>query len=209
MELRILDLSDRDKFLKWEFKNNLYIGKVILPPIEKLDYDLFFDSINLRQAVFSEGLKHIGKWCFGNCINLDKIELPSTVEYIDCGAFQFCSNVSSVVFKGNKLKTISENAFTHLHKLKELVIPDGVETIETSAFNSCVNLEIISLPESIKNIEELAFKNCPSIKKIIIRGIPDKDLQIKENAFFNCIRVNYIDTKSKRIPIINDVLFIK
>lgn len=94
---------------------NPYVNKVILPnTVTYIADDAFYESTDwtnnvhseLCEIVLPEGLKTIGKGAFYSNGELQKIEIPSSVTEIGRDAFAGCTNLSSIVFKGN-------NTFLH------------------------------------------------------------------------------------------------
>ena len=62
------------------------------------------------------------------------------------GAFQDCTNVTSVV------------------------IPDGVVEIQDNAFYGCTNLEMVTVPSSVTLLRNCAFSDCPKLRAIYFEG---------------------------------------
>lgn len=62
------------------------------------------------------------------------------------GAFQDCTNVTSVV------------------------IPDGVVEIQDNAFYGCTNLEVVTVPSSVTLLRNCAFSDCPKLCAIYFEG---------------------------------------
>ena len=62
------------------------------------------------------------------------------------GAFQDCTNVTSVV------------------------IPDGVVEIQDNAFYGCTNLEVVTVPSSVTLLRNCAFSDCPKLRAIYFEG---------------------------------------
>jgi len=61
---------------------------------------------------------------------------------------------------------IASSAFTGLHFLKKVSIPEGVTSIGNNAFSDCEKLSNITLPESLQTIGESAFENCVNLTEI-------------------------------------------
>ena len=62
------------------------------------------------------------------------------------GAFQDCTNVTSVV------------------------IPDGVVEIQDNAFYGCTNLEVVTVPSSVTLLRNCAFSDCPKLRALYFEG---------------------------------------
>lgn len=70
---------------------------------------------------------------FARCVNLQEVELPSTLLWMGSKAFSYC----------NKLTSIS--------------IPEGVEAMGSYSFNKCQELTTVSIPSSLGTAKKLAW----------------------------------------------------
>ena len=91
-----------------------------------------FDSAQIKELVLPEGLVKIDEGAFAFCEKLEKIELPSTLEYIGFDAFG--------------LRSAPETRSKNL--MEEVKIPASVEFIGYGAFSFRWGIEII-LPEGM------------------------------------------------------------
>lgn len=94
----------------------------------------------------------------GECI---VVTIPSEVIKIGKGAFKG-SGISSVVFEGNSLKSIDDEAFRDCARLTNIMIPEGVIQIGDNAFSGCINLDYIGIPESVVVVGDNVLDNCKS-----------------------------------------------
>ena len=63
---------------------------------------------------------------------------------------------------------IGNSCFQNCTKLKNIVVPEGVERINNTCFRDCSALEGITLPNTLNYIGATAFYNCKALKKIDI-----------------------------------------
>ncbi len=121
-----------------------------------------FAECAAKEIKVPEGVKRIENFAFwGYEDTLEKITLPSTLEYI------------------------GDSAFAWAKKVKEIVIPEGVTEIGAQAFGRWDSLERISLPSSLKKIGKEAFIAAPdgsALKEIFISS---NVTSIGEQAFKN------------------------
>lgn len=110
-------------------------------PVKKIGSRAFAGNASLTEIVIPEGVTVIENEAFYVC-GLQKVTLPSTLEWIQDMAFARCS------------------------KLAQINIPDGVREIGQNAFKDCVNLTSLTLGAGIELIEEGAFENCTSIVSV-------------------------------------------
>ncbi len=118
----------------------------------------------LVSVPFTDKVVTLGRWVFGNCENLNNIQLPkvtslpretfvnckslntftisSTVQAIDSGAFMNCTSLEKVVFDEVSLNAedqgrhIGDDAFKNT-AIKEVEIPGGYTHVGNTAFADC------------------------------------------------------------------------
>lgn len=81
-----------------------------------------------------------------------------------------CQGLVKVMFIGNNLMYIGNNAFAGCSNLTAINIPHGVTHIGQEAFCGCSQLQSIYLPQTIEEIYCTAFKECDNLKSIMIQG---------------------------------------
>lgn len=62
-------------------------------------YGGFSANRKLKEINFNEGLKSIGKRCFNDCISLERIELPLSLEALGDNVFSGCTHLKQIIFK--------------------------------------------------------------------------------------------------------------
>lgn len=87
--------------------------------------------------------------------------------------------VKKLILRGN-IKSIGENNFQDLYRLKSVEMCDTVEGIGESAFESCLHLKKVRFSRNLKRIECCAFAGA-RLKELIL---PDRITMIEEEAFF-------------------------
>ena len=99
---------------------------------------------NLEMDGEAERLKkvRIAENAFWFCYGLKEVELPSSLEVIGRGAFEYCD-------------------------LKQINLPDGLISIEERAFGCGGSFEQVIIPPSVKRLDPLAFDGC-TIKHILV-----------------------------------------
>ena len=108
-------------------------------------------------------LASIGYQAFYGCQNISSdLIIPETVNNIGISAFQGCSSLPSVDFKGTA-SVILAQCFYKCTSLKSVALSDNVTTIEKFAFANCSSLEYVALPDSVISIAETAFNNDPNL----------------------------------------------
>lgn len=69
--------------------------------------------------------------------DLETVIIPSNIKSIGVSAFSCCDYLLHFEFNNN-IKLISTGMFSWCKKLKEIIIPDGIERIDDYAFKNCI-----------------------------------------------------------------------
>lgn len=86
-------------------------------------------------------------------------------------------------FQGKPIVGIEKRAFSGIHYVTEISIPETVTFIDSGAFSGCKKLKNVKLPDNLKVLNGEAFKNCSSIKSVVI---PQGVTEIRGNTFEGC-----------------------
>ena len=91
------------------------------------------------------------------------LTIGSNVKQIPDGLFRGDENtylnITSVSFKGKKVKTIGVQAFQNCKNMEAIKIPEGVTKIDSFAFENCSNTKSLVIPSTVTTIAEGAFNN--------------------------------------------------
>lgn len=128
-----------------------------------------FCYCSVKSITLPFGLKHIGASAFFYCPNIQQINIPDSVEYIDPYAFSCCKGLHTVQLPAS-LTLISEELFAECDNLRNLSIPDTVTEIGANAFLRCTAFILEKLPAGIKSIGAAAFANCGNIESLTLPG---------------------------------------
>lgn len=194
------------------------VSKVTIPStVEKIGNAAFSYMNSLTEVVF-EGecsIQTLAWGSFAYCLNLKKIDIPSSVKVIDGMAFYGCQWLESVTLHEG-LESINMGAFCDCTSLKAVVLPEGLISIGSMAFYGCNSLESIVLPDGMHSVEQpvldddgnqlndekgnpmtiavpavgaIAFFNCRSLKFAVLgEGIS----VIEGGTFGNCAALETI-----------------
>ena len=102
--------------------------------------------------------------------------------------------------EGKKVSTICKDCFQSQHKIRSIVIPEGIQTIETNAFNGhwyggyngLSLLKEIHIPASVVRIRPGAFNGCNALERIVVH--PDNPVYDSRD---NCNAI--INTKNNKL----------
>ena len=158
--------------------------------IERKTKKIISDGID---SVVPKDFNGIGCNAFFNS-EIERIEIPKTVEEIDTGAMYGAHNLKTIVLNEG-LKTIGRSAFGGT-AIKEISIPCTVQKISECAFMDCSKLQLVTLNVGLKVIEPTAFDNT-RISTIVI---PDTVESMEGFVFSNCKKLKKIYCVSKSKP---------
>lgn len=152
------------------FAQNQNIVSVEIPHcVRTVDSYAFYNCTNLSSVIIKEGVEKIAPSAFDGCSSLKEISFPSSVKEIGLCAFSNCTNLETVSFVGARPLNIGASAFSFT-PVSKVVLPEGTASISNAAFAHCKKLKEVYVPESVKDIKNNAFKNSPKVVLYIHEG---------------------------------------
>lgn len=142
----------------------------------------FLNCVSLETISLPATLERIGASAFKDCLALTVANIPNSVTSIGASAFQGCWSLRDVLLPEN-LSMVPENAFLDCYSLQGITIPDSVIEIDNGAFQNCGSLQSAVLPSSLMFIDSRAFYGCSGLKDITL---PEGLFEIDDQAFANC-----------------------
>ena len=101
---------------------------------------------NCKQVAIPEGTERVGNSWFYGC-DVESVEVPASVKYIDANAFYKCKSLKRVVFaKGSRLEIIGSVCF-HGSGIEEATLPSTVGQVGDAAFSECRSLRTIYIKD--------------------------------------------------------------
>ena len=164
----------------------------------------FYQNSNLTTVVVPEEVTEIGGCAFGDCNNLKKVYLPSTLASTGYGSyspFYSCSNIEEITLpnylvSNNNSYYVPSNIFSYSRTTIATVNFVGeITSIANSAFSGFVALKSITIPSSVTSIGSSAFSGCTSLFGKLT--IPENVTIVRENAFYNCSKIAEVEFLSK------------
>lgn len=131
--------------------------------------EAFIGKASIKNIIFEDGstITNIGEGAFRDCVNLIRISLPSTLEFLCDRVFLNCRSLEQVVIP-NSIKIIGDNLFENCIGMVTVKLPNSITTIGDEAFCACTNLRSINIPANVNCIGKEAFRNCINLEKITI-----------------------------------------
>ena len=119
----------------------------------------------------------VRRGAFQNCYELTALQIGEAVTSIGENAFQYCGNLTEVVFtEDSRITRIENNTFENCLQLTKLVLPTGLDSIGNSAFSSCGSLKSVTLPKNLQTISADAFGGCRLLHHVYnLSGLPLKE----------------------------------
>lgn len=127
----------------------------------------FLSCTELKKLVVPSTIKYIQEGAFENCVNMTQLVLSEGEERLDAAGDAFKNCGIEEVTIGRNLK---EGIFCNSESLVTVKLAKNVTTIPSYAFSGCKKLSAINL-ENVKRIETCAFSNCTMLKVIDIANI--------------------------------------
>ena len=123
----------------------------------------FYKNTTIETLVLSDNVVAIGQYAFQYCSNLKSV-VANGVENVGVSAFGSCSSLKEASV--NSAKIINASAFGSCSNLEKISM-DSVETIGASAFNYDYSLYQVELPSTLKTISNNAFKYCNKLVYVL------------------------------------------
>lgn len=154
-----------------------------IPPQTFANNTFDAQTVHIGDIVIPEGYKKIGFEAFYGH-NLQTLDLPSTLEEVEAGAFRHnpgMSRLTDVTMQPLQGEcSFGEAAFGENQMLKHVTLSEGVTNIADQMFNQCLLLESIRIPTTCKTIGRRAFYECYDLHVITI---PEGVEEIYQEAF--------------------------
>ncbi len=163
----------------------------------------------LRNISFEGRIVTVQADAFRDCVNLERIVFPSSLEILESRAFQGCTRLTEASTEDGKGKEPSiisiENAvFKDCVALEDIVLPESLHTLGVSVFENCRSLKYIDIPRKIEKIDSLSFAGCKSLEKVVIRT--PKGIMLGDSCFYECNSLVKVKG-SKNITVIENGAF--
>lgn len=152
---------------------------------------------SLKSLYIPSSVNFIGAYAFDDCSGLKRVQFQNHIEEQSDtllrlleNTFSDCENLESLELP-NHLTYIDEYCFYNCSSLKTITLPLQVDSIGYTAFRDCTSLSKITIPSSVSYIDCCVFSNCTSLRSIILES--DNPPEIYENALYD--RLNTRDFK--------------
>ena len=152
------------------FADNLYVNKervtsIIIPDTIQTILPYAFSHPGFTNITIPGNVKNIGEGAFQNCSNLTSITLP----------YSFGTHFATETHFGYIFGAASyfENSEYVPSSLKTVTITGETTCIDEYAFYGCASLTSITIPDSVTSIGVGAFSGCSSLESITLPFVGD------------------------------------
>jgi len=114
-----------------------------------------FANSKINKIILSQSIKRIGSSAFKGT-NIQEIFITKNIEQIGDFAFEGLTLETIAFETGSKIKTLT--GLNSIKRLKNIILPDGVEVIGEGAFRS-TRIDNIKVSDSVTTIKRYAFSN--------------------------------------------------
>ena len=156
----------------------------------------------VTSVIIPSSVYYIEQGAFYGCTGLTSVAIPESVKTIERQTFYGCTNLVSITLPEG-VTGIEHYAFQNCSSLASIIIPNSVTSIGWGVFESCVSLTSITIPNRVTSIGYYTFQDCSSLTSIIL---PDSLTSIGEKAFFGCSALTSV-TISKGVTSIGEYAF--
>lgn len=157
-------------------------------PITTIATGVFKDCVDLETVTIPYSIEKIGDHAFEGCTALKSVILPHSVKELGDYIFLRCSALESIQMSAS-IEKLGEGAFQNCSKLKAVTIPSSITEIKDKTFDCCSSLTEVIIPENVTSIGYQAFGSCVSLDSVTI---PDQVTTIEPFAFVYCTSLNSV-----------------
>ena len=128
-----------------------------------------FSGANIKKVIFLSDYQELREEIFYNCIKLEEVVLPNSLECIPQEMFYGCVALQNIAF-GENIKEIGGKAFYSCETLKEVIIGKNIQRVGAYAFSNS-GLEKVSFGGEYITLETSAFNNCKNLNKLELNDV--------------------------------------
>jgi len=158
----------------------------------------------LKKVNLNNRIQYIDSQAFCECIAVEEIIIPKSVEYLGSSAFKGCTSLKKAEICG-PVGNIAYRLFYWDSNLEIVRYTNDITTIGTNAFGGCSSLTDVRpfgtddssydlvLPDKLCEIGRNAFSGCERIRTVYV---PEGVKKIGMGAFSGCKALSSISTES-------------
>lgn len=190
-----------------EYGNATFVGNEFVVPygVEIIGAGAFRWS-SLRQLILPETLTSFMDFCFDLCTELEEVEVPSSLRYINDGVFRSCYSLRHIDLSKTKVDCIGYQAFEACKSLEYVKFPKVLEKVSESAFAQCISLKELDFRGTkLSKIGAGAFRFCVNLERVYF---PSSLVSLGSFAFMDCKNLVEVDLGGTHLWLLRDNCFI-
>lgn len=137
---------------------------------------------SVKEYTIPDSVTEIAGYAFNAC-DIEKLTFSKNLKYVGSQAFTYVHHLKKIELP-DSVTSLSENAFIYCTGLEELKLSSSLTKIAGSAFSECYSLKKVIVPEGVKLIERYAFENDQALQEVYL---PSTLTKIEHGAFGNCL----------------------
>jgi hypothetical protein len=145
-------------------------------------------------------LKIIGRNCFTNLFQLQRLRFSPEIEMILSDSFTGCTSLTRLDLSNcAKLSIFGSGIFKNCWSLREIIFPENSKISEICAgsFSNCTRLTRLRIPASVLKISgRRTFSGCTQLEEVVFEG----ETEVVPDAFQNCPNLERIIFLRRKIP---------
>lgn len=180
----------------WEFKDGTLIisGEGEMEGMSSSRYPPWYYLHNeIKTVIIGEGITTVGPLAFADCVNLTRVQLPSTVRALTARCFYNCQSLTQIELP-LQLTFLGSSAFEQCSSLKSMILPNALKDTEGYTFKGCTSLESVTLSNKLERVSFGMFDGCKCLKEITL---PKSVTRINDTAFRFCESLTKVEIQGK------------
>lgn len=127
----------------------------------KVPANICSDMSKLCDVQFADNTTDIGDHAFFGCVDLERIELPSRLQYLGASAFGCTLKLRMITIPGTVTSFGDQKWFPTFGSsgIESAELGDGLQEIPSYAFNGADKLKSVVIPYSVTKVNKMAFSN--------------------------------------------------
>lgn len=184
--------------VKWKLENGTltYYGQGAIDDYATIEDRPWVENIDTVTAIVVEdGITHIGKYAFYNCVNAQTVIIGDSVTSIGLYAFAKCSGLASITIPDGVVKMEGYTFQGCTGLTGSVTIPNSVTTMGAGIFDGCSGITELNIPNNITIIPSRFARNTKITSLTIPRGVTHIDSEAFKNTGITSLTIPSTVTK--------------
>lgn len=127
----------------------------------KVPANICMDMRELCDVQFADNTTDIDDGAFFDCVDLERIELPSRLQYLGASAFGCTLKLRMITIPGTVTSFGDQKWFPAFENsgIESAELGDGLQEIPSYAFKGADKLKSVSIPDNVTKVNKMAFSD--------------------------------------------------